>query len=37
VPGKPRVFMPLIGFAPYAVQCADIAADGYRGFVLGAG
>jgi len=37
VPGKPRVFMPLIGFAPYAVQCADVAADGYRGFVLGAG
>ena len=34
VPGKPRVFMPLIGFAPYSVQCAEIAADGYRGFEL---
>ncbi len=35
VPGKPRVFMPLLGFAPYVVQCAEVAADGYRGFVLG--
>jgi cyclohexanone monooxygenase len=34
VPGKPRVFMPLIGFYPYAVQCEDIASDGYRGFEL---
>ncbi len=34
VPGKPRVFMPLFGFAPYAAQCAGVAADGYRGFVL---
>jgi cation diffusion facilitator CzcD-associated flavoprotein CzcO len=34
VPGKPRVFMPLIGFAPYAVQCEDVATDGYRGFEL---
>ena len=34
VPGKPRVFMPLIGFFPYAVQCEEVAADGYRGFEL---
>jgi cation diffusion facilitator CzcD-associated flavoprotein CzcO len=34
VPGKPRVFMPLIGFAPYAVQCEEIASAGYRGFEL---
>jgi cation diffusion facilitator CzcD-associated flavoprotein CzcO len=34
VPGKPRVFMPLIGFAPYALQCSEIASDGYRGFEL---
>jgi cyclohexanone monooxygenase len=34
VPGKPRVFMPLPGFPPYAEQCADVAAKGYRGFVL---
>jgi len=34
VPGKPRVFMPLPGFAPYAEQCAHVAANGYDGFLL---
>jgi cyclohexanone monooxygenase len=34
VPGKPRVFMPLIGFPPYAEKCAQVAADGYEGFAL---
>jgi cation diffusion facilitator CzcD-associated flavoprotein CzcO len=34
IPGKPRVFMPLFGFAPYVATCADIAANGYRGFNL---
>ena len=34
IPGKPRVFMPLIGFPPYAEQCAAIAANDYEGFVL---
>jgi cation diffusion facilitator CzcD-associated flavoprotein CzcO len=35
VPGKPRVFMPYAGgFAAYARICGDVAADGYRGFVL---
>jgi cyclohexanone monooxygenase len=34
VPGKPRVFMPLPGFPPYAEQCADVAQHGYRGFAL---
>jgi len=34
IPGKPRVFMPLFGFAPYVATCADIAANGYRGFKL---
>ncbi len=34
VPGKPRVFMPLPGFAPYAMQCASIADAGYSGFTL---
>ncbi len=33
VPGKPRVFMPLVGFPPYAERCADVAAKGYEGFV----
>ena len=34
VPGKPRVFMPLPGFAPYAMQCEQIAESGYTGFAL---
>lgn len=34
VAGKTRVFMPLPGFPPYAEQCASVAADNYRGFVL---
>ena len=35
VPGKPRVFMPYVGgFAAYRRQCAEVAADGYRGFHL---
>jgi cyclohexanone monooxygenase len=34
VPGKPRVFMPLLGFPPYAEQCAHVAANGYEGFVV---
>ncbi len=37
VPGKPRVFMPYVGgVGPYRERCAQIAADGYEGFVLGA-
>jgi cyclohexanone monooxygenase len=36
VPGKPRVFMPLLGFPAYADKCAEVAARGYEGFVLGA-
>ncbi len=32
VEGKPRVFMPLIGFPTYADLCDDVAHDGYRGF-----
>ena len=34
VPGKPRVFMPLPGFATYAEQCDQVAAGGYAGFAL---
>ncbi len=37
VPGKPRVFLPFIGGLPNFRQICDaVAADGYRGFVLGA-
>jgi cation diffusion facilitator CzcD-associated flavoprotein CzcO len=35
VPGKPRVFMPYIGFPMYIEKCNDVAAKGYEGFVLG--
>lgn len=34
VPGKPRVFMPYIGFPPYVAKCNEIAANGYAGFAL---
>ncbi len=34
IPGKPRVFMPLLGFPDYAVRCQEVADDGYRGFAL---
>ena len=34
IPGKPRVFMPYLGFAPYLAKCADVAAKGYEGFAL---
>ena len=34
IPGKPRMFMPLIGFAHYTDKCAEVAASGYAGFVL---
>jgi cyclohexanone monooxygenase len=36
VPGKPRVFMPYIGFPAYVAQCEQVAADGYAGFALSA-
>ena len=32
VPGKPRVFMPLIGFPQYVEKCDSVAANGYEGF-----
>jgi cation diffusion facilitator CzcD-associated flavoprotein CzcO len=34
VPGKPRVFMPYVGFPPYVQKCNEVAAKGYEGFVL---
>lgn len=34
IPGKPRVFMPYLGFPPYVKKCNEIAAQGYTGFVL---
>jgi cyclohexanone monooxygenase len=34
VPGKPRVFMPYLGFGPYVARCDEVAANGYEGFTL---
>jgi len=35
VPGKPRVFMPYLGFPQYVEKCNQVAAAGYEGFRLG--
>jgi cyclohexanone monooxygenase len=32
VPGKPRVFMPYIGFPTYVEKCEEVVAKGYEGF-----
>lgn len=32
VPGKSRVFMPLLGFPAYEARCDAVAAEGYSGF-----
>lgn len=34
VPGKPRVFMPYLGFPPYVEKCDEVAANNYAGFDL---
>ena len=34
VPGKPRVFMPHIGFPAYVEKCNEVASNGYQGFTL---
>ncbi|NQZ99145.1 MAG: NAD(P)/FAD-dependent oxidoreductase [Myxococcales bacterium] len=34
VPGKTRVFMPYLGYAPYVEKCNEVAANGYEGFEL---
>jgi cyclohexanone monooxygenase len=34
VPGKTRVFMPLLGYPGYVAKCDQVVADGYQGFVL---
>ena len=33
VPGKPRVFMPYLGFPPYAEKCQQVEDAGYAGFI----
>ena len=34
IPGKTRVFMPLIGYPAYVEKCDEVAASGYEGFSL---
>ena len=34
VPGKPRVFMPYIGFPAYVEKCTEVGSKGYEGFRL---
>ncbi len=34
VPGKPRVFMPHLGFPAYVERCEEIVSAGYRGFAF---
>ncbi len=34
VPGKPRVFMPVVGWPQYVARCDDAAASGYTGFTV---
>ena len=34
IPGKTRIFMPLIGYPAYAEKCAEVAASEYSGFTL---
>ena len=34
IPGKPRVFMPYLGFPAYVQKCAEEAAAGYQSFAL---
>jgi cyclohexanone monooxygenase len=35
VPGKPRVFMPYLGFPAYVEKCKQVVSSGYEGFRLG--
>jgi cyclohexanone monooxygenase len=35
IPGKPRVFLPNLSFVgPYRAKCDEIAAAGWKGFVI---
>ena len=34
VPGKPRVFMPYLGYPEYVEKCEEVVAGGYEGFHL---
>ncbi len=34
IPGKPRVFMPYLGFPAYVQKCEEVVARGYEGFAV---
>jgi cyclohexanone monooxygenase len=34
VPGKPKVFMPFLGYPDYVQKCNDVVENGYKGFSL---
>jgi len=34
IPGKPRVFMPYLGFERYLEECEQVVASGYKGFKM---
>ena len=34
VPGKPKVFMPFLGYPDYVRKCNDVVKNGYKGFQL---
>ena len=34
IPGKPRIFMPYLGYPSYVEKCEQVANSGYRGFEL---
>jgi cyclohexanone monooxygenase len=34
IPGKPRVFMPYLGFPGYVAKCEEVVAKNYEGFTL---
>lgn len=34
VPGKPRVFQPLVGFPDYVAKCEEVVANDYEGFLF---
>jgi len=36
IPGKPRVFMPYLGYPDYKAHCQEVADTGYAGFTLSA-
>ena len=35
IPGKPRVFLPYVGFPHYSEKLADVVENDYRGLAFG--